>query len=73
MFCGIGLPEVIILLVVFGIAIICALFVSRILRKAGFSPWLSILSIIPVINLIFLWVFAFITWPGIDQKMQGRP
>lgn len=31
-------------------------------KKAGFSPWLSILSIIPAVNLIMLYVLAFSEW-----------
>jgi hypothetical protein len=31
-------------------------------KKAGFSPWLSILSIIPAVNLIMLYVLAFSQW-----------
>lgn len=31
-------------------------------KKAGFTPWLSILSIIPAVNLIMLYVLAFSQW-----------
>jgi uncharacterized membrane protein YhaH (DUF805 family) len=34
-----------------------------ILKKAGYSGWWSILSVIPILNLIFLWIFAFSNWP----------
>lgn len=72
MFSGVGLPELVIILVILCLIIIPAIFVSRILGKAGFSPWLAILSIIPLVNLIFLWVFAFIDWPGVDSKIESR-
>lgn len=42
--------------------------VSIILRKAGFSRWLSILFFFPVINLVALWVFACSTWPKISNN-----
>jgi hypothetical protein len=32
--------------------------------KAGFSGWFSLLGIIPIVNIIALWVFAFISWPA---------
>jgi hypothetical protein len=31
-------------------------------KKAGFSPWLSLLMFIPVINIIMLYVLAFSQW-----------
>ena len=36
----------------------------RICRKAGFSGWLSLLVLLPVINLVFLYVLAFAEWPA---------
>lgn len=35
---------------------------AQILRKAGFSRWWSVLAIIPLVNLIALWLFAFSRW-----------
>lgn len=34
------------------------------LRKAGWSGWWCLLFVVPVVNLIFLWVFAFGNWPN---------
>lgn len=31
-------------------------------KKAGFSPWLSLLNVIPVGNLILIYVLAFADW-----------
>lgn len=31
-------------------------------KKAGFSPWLSLLMVFPLINLIMLYVLAFTEW-----------
>jgi hypothetical protein len=36
---------------------------ALILRKAGFSPWWSILTAIPLMNFFAVWVFALIQWP----------
>lgn len=36
----------------------------RIVSKAGYSGAWSILSFIPVLNVIMLWVFAFSRWPN---------
>lgn len=35
----------------------------RILSRMGLPGVLSLLVIIPVVNLVFLWVVAFIAWP----------
>ncbi|MFC3226340.1 hypothetical protein ACFOGJ_03820 [Marinibaculum pumilum] len=36
------------------------------LQKAGFSGAWSLLLLVPVVNLVMLWVFAFISWPVDD-------
>ncbi|MGD0681178.1 MAG: hypothetical protein ABR990_03920 [Terracidiphilus sp.] len=33
-----------------------------ILKKAGFSPWLTLINIIPLGNLILIYVLAFAEW-----------
>ena len=43
---------------------------SKILRRAGWSGWLSLLMLIPLANLILLWVFAFGRCPTC-RKMSG--
>jgi len=35
----------------------------KLLRRAGYNPWLAILAAIPLINLVALWVFAYARWP----------
>lgn len=40
----------------------------RIVKKAGFNGALSLLGLIPVVNIILLWVFAFVKWPNEDQR-----
>jgi hypothetical protein len=36
---------------------------ARIFGKAGYSPWLALLMIIPLVNLILIIWFAFAEWP----------
>jgi hypothetical protein len=36
----------------------------HIFRKAGFSPWLSLLMMVPLVNLVMLYFLAFATWPS---------
>jgi hypothetical protein len=35
----------------------------RICTKAGYSGWLSLLTLIPIANLVLLYFLAFSTWP----------
>lgn len=51
------------------IAIVCIIALAIILipfwficKKAGFSPWLTLLNIIPMGNLVLLYVLAFAEW-----------
>lgn len=37
---------------------------ARIIQKAGFQPMLVLLLLIPVINIIAIWAFAFSEWPN---------
>lgn len=31
-------------------------------KKAGFSPWLSLLMLIPLVSIVMLYVLAFAEW-----------
>lgn len=37
--------------------------VWKILDRVGLPGWLSLLSVIPIVGLVALWVFAFGRWP----------
>ncbi len=41
--------------------------VQQILRRAGYSGWLCLLALIPLVNWIALWVFAFAKWPALAK------
>jgi len=38
--------------------------VWRILNRVGFSGWWSLVAVIPLVNLVALWMFAFGRWPA---------
>jgi O-antigen ligase len=40
----------------------------RIVKRTGLPPALSLLALVPVVNIIFVWVFAFIDWPALKQN-----
>ena len=53
--------------------IVCA-FVAifgRILNRAGYSRWWLLTAIVPLLNLIMLWVFAFASWPATKPGGQA--
>jgi len=41
---------------------------ARIARKAGFSGWWSVAMLIPLLNIVLLWMFAFVRWPVEDDS-----
>jgi hypothetical protein len=49
----------IIMIIGFAIVILPFWFICK---KAGFSPWLSLLNIVPFGNLILIYVLAFSEW-----------
>ena len=50
-----------IILLVFLVIVLIPYF--KIYKKAGFSGWLCILNLIPIVNLIVLYCVAFMEWP----------
>lgn len=40
----------------------------KIFGRAGFPPWLSILMIVPVLNIIMIYFVAFSEWPAMPGK-----
>lgn len=64
---GIGPAELFIILVILFIILIPVWFTAKILAKAGFSSWFAFITLIPFVNIIALWVFAFIQWPKVDK------
>ena len=64
---GAGLALLQLIIFSIGAAIVIVPF-WKIYSKAGFSKWLSLLMIVPLINLIVLYVVAFSPWP---RQRQG--
>lgn len=63
------------LLILVGLAIILIPF-WFICKKAGFSPWLTLLNIIPMGNLILIYILAFAEWkvvPAPPPVWQQQP
>lgn len=70
---SVGITELLVLLCALAVlAMVVAWPASRICRKAGFSPWLGVLAMIPVCNVILLWFLAYAEWPRLGAR-SGRP
>jgi hypothetical protein len=46
------------------IAVIAVVPFWRLCARIGYSPWLSLLVLLPLINLIFIYFLAFSEWPS---------
>jgi hypothetical protein len=59
------------LLVIFMVVLILAAAVLipywKIFVKAGFSPWLSLLMFLPLVNIGLLYFLAFSDWPSLRK------
>lgn len=58
------------MIVVLAILIVPFWFICK---KAGFSPWLSLLNIIPLGNLVLIYVLAFAEWKVVPLPPPGWP
>jgi hypothetical protein len=50
--------------------ILVAVPVASILARAGRSRWWTIVAFVPLLNLVGLWVFAFVRWPSVDRHAK---
>ena len=41
---------------------------SNIVKRAGYNPWLTLLGVIPLVNLVMFLVFAFSEWPRLRAQ-----
>jgi hypothetical protein len=59
-----------IVLIILAIVIVPFWFICK---KAGFSPWLSLLNIVPMGNLILIYVLAFAQWKVMPVPQMAYP
>jgi hypothetical protein len=59
-----GLPWLIVL-------VIAVVPFWRICKRVGHSPWLSLLVVLPLVNLIFIYYLAFSLWPVEHRGASG--
>jgi hypothetical protein len=62
---GLGLQGLFVLAILTAAGI---LPVWRIFSRAGFSGWLSLAMVIPVVNVLALYYLAFAPWPSLKGR-----
>jgi uncharacterized membrane protein YhaH (DUF805 family) len=67
-----GSMSVVHLIIFVVLLLVYLLPIIKILHKAGYSGWWCILAFIPLVNIIFLWIFAYADWPTL-RAAQSRP
>ena len=61
---NLGVPELLVIAAISAMALIVIWPAARICRRAGFSPWLGVLAIVPIANVLLLWFVAMAPWPA---------
>jgi hypothetical protein len=65
---GLGGISILQLLIICIYILIVVIPFWQIFKKAGYSPWLSLLMLIPVVNLGMLYFLAFASWPALARE-----
>jgi hypothetical protein len=60
---ALGLPWLILL-------VVAVVPFWRICKRVGHSPWLSLLVLLPLVNLVFVYYLAFSQWP-LENKIAS--
>ncbi len=71
MFGSVGIPELVVVIAIIGTTLMVVWPAAQICRRLGFSPWLGVLAVIPLANLLLLWFVALAQWPGAETH-RGR-
>ena len=62
-------PDGAVVLVLYLALLILTIVASvKILTKAGYSGWWILIAIVPVVNMIMFFVFAFSEWPVLRRQ-----
>jgi len=65
-----GLLLLLFLLIAVGYGVWCC---TRILSRAGQPQLWAFLMIVPVLNLVLVWIFAYARWPKLDERPPIPP
>jgi hypothetical protein len=67
-----GMPELMIILIGFAVMFSIVMMIPWffIYKKAGFHPAMGCLMFLPLVNVVMLFVLAFIEWP-IERELRN--
>lgn len=57
--------QLVSLLTLLLIVLVILLLPAQVLHRAGYSRWWSLVLLVPVVNLVMVWVFALADWPAL--------
>jgi hypothetical protein len=63
----IGVPELVVICAIAAMSLVVVWPAGRICRRLGFSPWLGVLAVLPLANLLLLWFIALAQWPRAEN------
>lgn len=72
---GTGAASAAILVIVLIYVAIAAVFIwayCNIIRRAGYSGWWVLIGLVPIVNVVMFFVFAFKEWPAQRELNQLR-
>lgn len=67
---GAALAVFIVIYVAFLVLAIVA--TVKIVTKAGYSGWWVLIGLIPLVNIVFYFIFAFSRWPILGELEEAR-
>jgi hypothetical protein len=59
--------HILVVLCIFAIAVAFLIPIYKIISRTGHSGWWCLIAFVPLLNWIFVWVFAFSCWPAVDR------
>ncbi|MGB3177183.1 MAG: hypothetical protein WBH14_04580 [Albidovulum sp.] len=62
---NIGIPGLLVI-VIYCVIIVVPFF--QLWKRTGHSGWISLLMLVPLVNLIMLYVLAFKDWPAMKER-----
>jgi uncharacterized membrane protein YraQ (UPF0718 family) len=50
------------------VAAIAVIPFFQIFRRTGHSGWWAFLILVPIVNIVVIWIIAFARWPAVDRS-----
>ncbi|MEO9240794.1 MAG: hypothetical protein ABI418_22220 [Jatrophihabitantaceae bacterium] len=66
-------PAITIILLVYLVVLVAMVWAYvRIIRRAGYSGWWVLIGLVPLVNVVMFFVFAFKQWPAQRELAELR-